>query len=221
MKRKTIYLLAVVIGLFSACTDNGFCIKGDGHVREYVLEVEDFDAVALSGPIDLTIVQGETASAKIMAESQVMEVLEYDVRGGELMVGFKGKVRCFDTTKGVRVIATVPDIHKVIIDGVSEVENVGNLTLGDFTLECHGKGEVALTGTVDRQFFIVDGDIEVENYGLLSRETSIEVNGRGDFEVSCSDILDIDVDGKADVSYKGHPVITRKVNGALDLDDAN
>ncbi|GGF49397.1 GIN domain-containing protein [Echinicola rosea] len=221
MKRKTICSALMVSVLFFSCTDNNLCIKGDGEVKEYDLEVDEFDEVALEGPIDLTIVQGEVQSLTILAESQLMEALEYDVRGGELMVGFRDKVKCLKSTKGVRVVATIPDIHKISIDGDSEVENVGNLSLTDLTIECHGEAEVELFGTVVRQFYIVDGKIEVENFGLVSAETSIEVNGKGEFEVNCTETMFIDINGKADVDYKGHPRIYQEVNGLLDIDDAN
>ncbi|AWW31416.1 DUF2807 domain-containing protein [Echinicola strongylocentroti] len=221
MKLNTIYSALIAAVLFCSCTDNNLCIKGDGEVKEYDLEVGEFDEVSLSGPIDLTIVQGEVQSLKVLAESQLMEALEYDVRGGELMIGFRDKVKCLKSTKGVRVIATVPDIHKISIDGDSEINNVGNLALTDLTIECHGDAEVVLFGTVDRQFFVVDGKIEVENFGLVSAETTIEVNGKGEFEVNCTEVMYIDVNGKADVDYKGHPRVYQDVNGLLDLDDAN
>lgn len=183
--------------------------------------MDDFDEVSLSGPIDLTVVQGDEQSLVVQAESQLMEVLEYDVRGSELMVGFKDKVKCLKSTKGVRVIATVPDLQWISIDGDSEIDNEGSLQLADLTIECHGEGEVELVGTVDRQFFVVDGKMEVENFGMISRETRIEVNGKAEFEVNCTDELYIDVNGKADVAYKGNPRIYQDVNGLLDLDDAN
>ncbi|QDH79218.1 DUF2807 domain-containing protein [Echinicola soli] len=221
MKRNTIYSVLISAVLFSACTDSNLCIKGDGEVKEYELEVDEFDEVALSGPIDLTLVQGEIRSLKILAESQLMDVLEHEVRGRELIVGFRDRIKCLKSTKGVRVIATVPDIHKISIDGDSEIENVGNLDLADLTIECHGVGEVALTGRVERQFYMVDGKIEVENFGLESAETTIDVNGKGEFEVNCTETMYIDVNGKAEVDYKGHPRIYQDVNGLLDLDDAN
>ncbi|AGA78163.1 head GIN domain-containing protein [Echinicola vietnamensis] len=221
MKRNTIYLAMMMAALLSACSDDHLCIKGDGELKDYVLEVDDFDEVSLSGPIDLTVVQGDEQSLVVQAESQLMEVLEYDVRGSELMVGFKDKVKCLKSTKGVRVIATVPDLQWISIDGDSEIDNEGSLQLADLTIECHGEGEVELVGTVDRQFFVVDGKMEVENFGMISRETRIEVNGKAEFEVNCTDELYIDVNGKADVAYKGNPRIYQDVNGLLDLDDAN
>ncbi|GGZ29013.1 hypothetical protein GCM10007049_22650 [Echinicola pacifica] len=217
MRNYFIYSAVLIISLFTACTDDGLCIRGDGELREYELDVADFDEIVLTGPVDLTIIQGETSSVKVLAESQLMEVMEYEVRGGELSIGFKGKFRCLNTNKGVRVIATVAELEKVSIDGDSHIDNEGALHLDDFTIDCDGVGDVRLTGTVRRQYLLVNGKIDVDNFELLSSETFIEVNGKGDFDLSCADQLTIEVNGKAEVNYIGSPQISKDVNGLLNL----
>lgn len=220
MKTNIICLLLLAVVFFS-CEKDHLCIKGDGNVREYELELDDFDQISLVGPIDLMIIQDEEASLKVMAEAQLMNELEYSVRNNELRIGLEGNVRCLDSNKGILVVATLPNIRKVSTDGLSTVTSEGELDLEELVIESFGEFHLELSGEVDRQVLYGEGRVEVSNFGLLTQETIIEIFGRGDYEISCSEELSIDVEGSARVDYKGTPLINQDVEGMLDLNDAN
>ncbi|WP_215223298.1 GIN domain-containing protein [Echinicola shivajiensis] len=220
MKTNIICLLLLAVVSFS-CEKDHLCIKGDGNVREYELELDDFDQISLVGPIDLVIIQDEQASLKVMAEAQLMNELEYRVRNNELRIGLEGNIRCLDSNKGILVVATLPNIRKVSADGLSTVTSEGELDLEELVIASFGEFHLELSGEVDRQVLYGEGRVEVSNFGLLAQETVIEISGRGDYEVSCSEELSIDVEGSARVDYKGTPRINQRVEGLLDLNDAN
>ncbi|WP_186757611.1 GIN domain-containing protein [Echinicola salinicaeni] len=220
MKTNIIWLLLLTV-LFFSCEKDHLCIRGDGNVREYELEVDDFDEISLVGPIDLVIIQDEQASLKVMAEAQLMNELEYRVNNSELRIGLDGNVRCLESNKGILVVATLPNIRKVGTDGLSTVSSEGMLDLEELVISSYGEFHLELSGEVDRQVLYGEGSVEVSNFGLLTQETIIEISGRGDYEVYCTEELSIDVEGAARVDYKGTPGISQSVEGSLDLNNAN
>ncbi|UCS95267.1 DUF2807 domain-containing protein [Echinicola marina] len=220
MKMNIIYLLLLTLVSFS-CENDHLCIKGDGRVRTYELDLGAFDQVSLVGPIDLVIIQDEQASLKVMAEAQLMDVLDYRLSQNELRIGLEGNVRCLETNKGIVVVATLPNIRKVNSDGLSTVRSEGSLDLEELVINSYGEFHLELSGEIDRQVLYGEGNVEVNNFGLLTNETVIEIAGRGDYEVFCTEELSIDVEGAARVDYKGNPMISQHVEGLLDLNDAN
>ncbi|WP_200976741.1 head GIN domain-containing protein [Echinicola sp. 20G] len=221
MKFNIVFSIIISVILFS-CHENRLCIKGDGVIREYELtNLEDFDKVELTGPIDLKIIQSTTPSVTILAEQALMDVMEYRVKNDELQVGFERKINCLNNTKPVTVVVAVPDLVEIQIDGNSEITCEGTIDFNELTITSYGKSEVELEGSVNHQTFIAEGKMEVSNFNLQSKTTYIDVNGSGEFDIACSEVLDIDVNGKAEVNYIGQPSISQDVNGSLELKSVN
>jgi len=207
--------------LLSACNNESLCIKGDGQIVEFDLSLDDFTKISLSGPIDLKIIQSDTPSLKIQAERQLMDVLAYQVRNNELEIGFERNIRCLNSSKGVLVVATISDLSQIRTDGSSDIFSEGNINLDELIINSHGEANVELSGFVANQVLVGDGKLDVRNFNLLTNLTEIEISGLGHFDINCSSELTIDVNGAATVNYKGTPSISQKVNGSLDLNNAN
>jgi len=218
------YLLVITVCsmfILQGCKDEELCLIGSGKVQEYEVGVDDFKNVSLFGPINLRIKQGPEISVIVDAEPEIFSALSYDVKNETLEIGFKENVTCFETDYGVWINVTVPNIESIYQSGVSEIESNGDLALSELHLNISGNADITLSGQVDNQTIISSGVLHAENFALLSTTTSIDVSGVADIELTCSDNLDIEVDGSAKISYKGNPTISRDVSGELDLINAN
>ena len=219
---KNLIVILVVVSIFAqGCQKEDLCLIGSGTVKEYQLGVDDFENVSLMGPVNLRITQAADFEVMVEAEAEIFSELSYEVKNGTLEIGFKDNVTCFETDFGVWVNVTIPTIKKINSSGVSDIVSVGDLNLNQLTIDVSGTANVELSGQVIDQTLKVSGVLNAKNFELLTSNTSIDVSGSSDIEVSCADNLQIDVSGSANVSYKGNPAISQNTAGTLNLIDAN
>lgn len=207
--------------ILQGCNDEDLCLIGSGTVNEYQIAVDDFEEVSLMGPINLRIKQGSQISVSVDAEPEMFGKLSYEVKNETLEIGFEENVTCFETDFGVWVNITVPNIEAIYQSGVSEIRSDGDLTLTALRLNVFGTADISLSGQVVNQSIFSSGVVNAKNFNFLSTATDIDVSGVADIEISCSDNLNIEVDGSAKILYKGNPTISQDVSGELDLINAN
>ena len=221
-KYLTTSLIAFILVLtFCSCEEEDHCLIGSGTADSYPLQLSAFSSIRLLGPVNLEITQGTSQSVVIDAVPEMWEAMTNRVTNGEFVVGFEDNVTCFDTDLGVWVRATVSDISRIRQAGISEIRSNGDLELGRLILELDGESVVVLSGSIDNQVISVAGITDFNNFDAESLNTVISLAGEGDFEISCSDELDLSIAGVATVKYKGNPQINQNVAGTLNLVDAN
>jgi hypothetical protein len=201
--------------------DDDLCLQGGGTVDSFPLELAQFDRVKMKGPVNLRITQGSEQTVTVDAESEIFNELTYDVSSNRLDIGFEGNVNCFETSFGVWVNITLPDLEQVEASGSSEIISNGDIDLDRLEVDISGSGELRLTGTVDEMIIDASGSIVVRNFDLVTTSTFIDISGSGDLEVNCTDLLDIKVSGSATIKYRGNPQIVQNISGTMELIDAN
>jgi hypothetical protein len=83
MKRRFVFLTLAMVLALSSCT------LGSREVLWEQREVGDFDRVVFSSIGELSIVQGDTESLTIQAESNVLQRIVTEVRGNVLHIEMK------------------------------------------------------------------------------------------------------------------------------------
>ncbi len=219
---KYLLIISIFALLFSqGCNEENLCLTGSGPVNEYELSMPNFKHVKLYGPINLKIKQGPEINVQVKAESDIFSHMSYEVKSEKLEIGFKDNIRCFETDYGVWVNITVPNLESINSSGISEIISDGSLDFAKLEIDISGKASIELLGEIDEQTIRSSGTIKVENFQLETESTTINVSGSGDIEVSCIDVLNIDVSGSATIAHTGNPSITQKSSGSLTLINAN
>jgi len=220
---KSLTMLVFSGLMFGACgDDDDLCLRGSGQVNEYPIEVASFSRVELRGPVNLMITQGPVQEVIVTAEPELFGPLDYEVRDGQLEIGYFNKnISCFDTDEGVWVNITVPNLTEIESEGLSIIRNTGMLSLPYLEMVMAGETHYELNGMIDYQEIYAEGLTDIRNFGVESSEVELVLTGSAEVEVTCYDELDITVEGSADVRYKGNPQITQSVDGSLNLVNAN
>ncbi|MFY0625987.1 MAG: DUF2807 domain-containing protein [Reichenbachiella sp.] len=217
--KQVLSIITIPFLLFIQSCNDGSCVEGTGSPSEYEISVNDFSKISLIGIMDLKITQGNEQKVIIVAETEIFDELIYGVNNQHLKFDFDSD--CINTDFGVEVRITVPDIRYISIEGNGGVTSSNDLSLDRLEIEVFGIGEVKLTGSANQIEYDVEGSLEVENFDFITASTYIDIEGSGDLEVSCTEILNIEVEGSANVAYKGEPQISQNVNGSLNLTNAN
>lgn len=219
---QLILVSAILSGFFlTSCNEESLCLTGNGNVRSYDLSLGPFNKVEMEGPINLRIIQGEEQSVQILSEAELYDPMHHYVQNETLKIGYKQNISCLNSDEGAWVVITVPNLARIMSSGISKIESEGELDLDKLTIITSGVAEINLAGLANTQELFAEGEMTVNNFDFSTLKTKINVDGSGNFEVACTEELIIEVQGSANIIYKGDPIIDKTVTGSLNLLKAN
>lgn len=241
--RTKVYLpiLALTLILFSSCERDFFdVVKGDGPIVSENRYTQSWDEVALMIPADVYIVQGEDEGITIEAQDNVLDVIETEVRHGELKLKFEDGVvvKRFDP---IKVYVTTNDISQITVSGSGNVYNEsplvtnelrvrisgsGNVDLHDIDTplmdaRISGSGKVYLDGFTADLYLQISGSGDIYAFDLLTETAEVSISGSGRTEVTVADYLDAQISGSGSIYYRGHPDIDSRISGSGGLYHVN
>jgi hypothetical protein len=231
LKIAVIAALVAIMAVFAAsCKWTIGVVRGSGDLETEERDVSGFEEVHFSGMGNLIIEQGDEEALTIEADDNIIDLIETEVRGGELHIKFRRGFNVVPTAK-IKFFLTVKDLDRVDLTGVGDIDcdsfetddlefhisGSGNV---DFdieadTLETHvsGLGDIDLTGSVDSHKVQISGSGKYDAKDLESRECEVKVSGLGSATVNVSEDLEIDISGAGNVYYVGDPSISQHISG--------
>lgn len=183
----------VALSTMVACAGKlgvGKCIKAERNVSAKELSLGAFNAVDVSGRLEVKVSQGAASPVKVTGPSNLLEYVVGEVKEGTLYLSVKDGV-CFDypdKCPEIEIAVSMPDVTGVAVSGQSEVEFVTAVhTNGRLTVNASGQSDVDFKQPVTAQAL------------------AVTVRGQSDFDMAgCrADILNVDVAGQSDCDLKG------------------
>lgn len=198
-------------------------------------------AIALIGPVDIEVRQGEFKDAEVEASDKLRARVVIENQGGELRISLRredGKglidwARALSTPVRVRLV--LPSLDRVSVKGS------GDVTLGQFDLKqadvklevtgsgdiradhlqarslnasILGSGDIRVGGSVDALDVSIAGSGDFSGEKLRAATNAIAIKGSGDATVWATDTLAVSIFGSGDVRYAGQPKVTQTIRGS-------
>jgi hypothetical protein len=205
-------------------------IKGDGNVIRKELPVEaPFTTLVLEGSVNAYIRQGSAPNIVITTDSNLFEHIQLDY-DDEVLTFRHSKKLLFSSP--VQLLITVPDLHKVVIEGAVELEIQDTLRTEQFALEikgaamakllldCNslksnisGAGEVRIAGKANTAETVINGAGKFRAKELFTMEHDVTLNGAGSAYVHAEERLKATINGAGVIEYSGNPQVTQQING--------
>ena len=229
-----IVMLAVIIGTIAfsviSCKWTVGLVRGSGDTEKVEREVHGFDEVYLTGVGNLIIDQGDEESLLIEADDNIIPLIETDVSGDRLTIGFKRGYNFIPNVK-IKFHLTVIELDKISISGAGDIDcddfNTDRLEFeisgaGDINFnidadrvetKSSGAGDITLKGIVDSQEVNMSGAGRYNARELKSKECRIQISGAGSATVNVSESLDVNISGVGNVYYIGDPDIDKSISG--------
>jgi hypothetical protein len=203
---------------------------------EETRDVSSFNEVFVKGSMDVEIKVGGERSVRVVADSDIIDNVETEVRGDELHIGLERGH--YGNINKMIVYITVPSLEGAGVHGSGDLY-VENAKADEFELELHGSGDAvfkdAVIGEMDIQLqgsgdIEMDGScdtIEVELQGsgdvdagdFVCKAADVLLQGSGDVHVHATEEAEIKVHGSGDVVVSGEPGKVRsKVRGSGDIE---
>lgn len=192
-------------------------------------EVRDFESISLSISAKVFVIQDNSTSVKIKADSDDLKEIITEVENGTLKIKRK-KNRSWgwnNSFRNVEIYITSPEVRNLRISGSGNIiakssiktndanyaiSGSGNIFVDELsaeTLECHisGSGDMNLKGEVTDEFEIhISGSGDVDAAYLKAEDVTVRVSGSGDCKVYATKNLNARVAGSGDIYYRGKPV---------------
>ncbi|WP_338241775.1 head GIN domain-containing protein [Aurantiacibacter hainanensis] len=188
-------------------------IEGSGNVVQRELAMGDFRRLELNGPMNVELRQGATPRLVVIAEDNLIDLIEAETSGGTLSLGTRGSFR---TNAGLRGVLTVPSLDEATIKGSGDID-VDGWNAQALALRVMGSGDNRLRGAVDTVDAHVMGSGDMDLRGASIREATARVNGSGDIRLGSLDRLVARVAGSGDIDAGEVRSVDQSVNGSGDI----
>lgn len=194
MKKIKYISLALMTGLLlTGCDWNNMqTVRGTGDVESMEVEVGAFHGLSVTGTCNVDIVIGESQSLEFYAQSEILDVLRYEVISGILHIGFKPDYNV-STDEEITADIVIPALTYIAITGEGDYELSG---AQQESLDIH------ITGA---------GDVEAFDMEVL--ECNIRISGVGNCDVNVLNSLDVSISGVGNVRYMGDPSLSTDISG--------
>ena len=227
--RRWISLFVIIPVLIIGCS----FVRGSGVVITETREVSGFNRVELDSIGELTIIQGESESLTIEAESNIVRRVITDVSAGTLRIEFTGgTLGDVIPTEPILYELTMRDISGINLSGAGRIYSA-NIATSSLDLDVSGIGDVIIdnliadradvdltgAGTIDLAGIIEEQHVKlssVGNYsagGLQSKRAEIALSGAGTATLWAVEELDVVISGVGTVDYYGDPVVSQDISG--------
>lgn len=187
-------------------------VKGNGVVVSETRVVEPFDAIDVSGVVEVEVMTGEEPWLEVTADENLQPIVETTVTDGTL------HVRTTKNHQGkVSISAVVPTLSKyhgsgatkgVVLHANSDVLEVD--LSGVSSLECQ-------SGDVQSLKVHASGVSKFDGAKLHATEATVDVSGSSNASVHADAKLTVDASGVSRVEYSGNPEVVKSISGVSKL----
>ncbi|MEN8134839.1 MAG: head GIN domain-containing protein [Thermodesulfobacteriota bacterium] len=217
----TIFLLSTTVAVAGTVIINNTviyndCVKGSGKNKTENRNLASFNTIELNGAFLVNIVSSrENQQFEIIGEDNIIPHIVSKVRGNELKV-YADKNICPTTELVINIAAK--NIKELEVVGADDV-NVSAINNENFEIELSGSGDIVLEGKTNSLDVGVSGSGDIKAQDLKARKAKVEVSGAGDVSVYASDVLEVVINGAAEVRYYGNPTkLIQEISGAGELE---
>jgi hypothetical protein len=224
-KMHNLILLAFVVFSLPGCYIDIWeePIYGKGPVITEERDIHGFNGIKVSSGIDVYLKQGNSEKVKVVADENLHDVIETEVRNGILHIFTEVSIR---RPKSKKVYVTIEKLNSIRISSAGDVRGQNkiqtkNLTIslssaGDLILDIEAKlielsisssGDANLTGSSDYLDASLSSAGNLNAYDLEAKKCKIKVSSAGNAKIYVTDELSATASSAGDIYYLGDPKI--------------
>jgi hypothetical protein len=199
--------------------------------------LDGFDAVEVSGGIDLVLRQGASFAVEVVVPDGDAAQIITEVRGNKLEIRRKNSLGFFDWGDHGSVNVTLPALKSLAASGGSDVRVEGSVSsdtlaivasggsdvslevaAGALDVEASGGSDLRLRGTARSANVRSSGGSDLNASQLTANEVDLQSSGGSDLSIAVRDKIVAHASGGSDISYTGQPsVVDVDTSGGADI----
>jgi hypothetical protein len=203
--------LAILSLLFLGISLTGYSqrhIAGDGSDYKETRSLSSFDRIHLACHVDVIVVKGDSFSVRLEGERNIIEMLETDVKGGELNIHYP-LFKDFRATKPLRCWVTTNDVSEIGNSGSGIIQSEDRFKSASLSIHNSGSGRIEWKLAADKVHIGTSGSGHVQLKGV-AKELNCNVSGSGKIDGG-----DLEVQDRCDIHISGSGSCTVATNGVI------
>lgn len=221
------YILSVCLSLFAVFSFAQQTVTINDKNAE-VRPVTSFNAIKVSGAIDVYLSQGnEEALAVSASEERFRDLIVTQVDNGVLKISFNGDRKTWNiANKKLKAYVSFKQLKGLEASGASSLKitdalnvtllNVkltgacdmsGELAGDDVSIDINGASTVKLTGNVKNLDVSASGASDLKGYDLKVNDCTAKASGASDISVTVNQNLSANASGASSIHYKGEGTV--------------
>ena len=186
-----------------------------------------FNAIDISGGIDLFLSQYESESVAVSATSdKYKENIKTVIENNTLKIYYDGGKTWVSGNKKLKVYVSFKTLEKLKASGACDVQVAGTITassliidmngasdfkgavqVNSLAIELSGASDVKISGTATNLSVQSSGASDVKGYELVTDMCTAKASGASDINITVNKELNAHASGASDIFYKGTAVI--------------
>lgn len=211
-------LAALAAPLLATAAD---LVRGSGVAATQRRDVGAFTGVEVGGPFAVVLRPASREAIEIVADENVLPLIETSVRGSSLRIDLAKNVRIEPRTKIV-VTVDVVRLESVAVGGSGTIDgkafktakldaaiggsgSIGfdDLDVGELAVAIGGSGSFRASGRAKKLGVNIGGSGRCDTEHLAAADVTVAVSGSGDVRVRADNALSASIAGSGDVHYTG------------------
>src|SRR5688572_23058824 len=230
MKQFNVVLFFALSILFCSCEK----MEGEGPVVTEIRPVANVSGLDLRVAADVYFKQDSVYKLEVIAQQNILDVMETYVSNGKLVVKFENDVRV-RSHEAIIVKVSAPSLSSIRLSGSGNISAMGQLSPASMDVEVSGSGDIFIselntgwldtkisgsgnitigTGSATQAKFNISGSGNIELPTVQTTKATTKTSGSGDIRLSVSQSLDVTISGSGSVYYKGNPSINTHISGS-------
>jgi hypothetical protein len=220
------FFLSVAVLLFASLAFAQQTMIADANAEQRTLS-GSFNAIKISGGIDLYLSQYETESIAVSAsEDQFRDRIKTVIENGTLRIYYDGDKFWNTGNKKLKAYVSFKNLENLSASGASDVVVAGTIAVPSLRIDCNGASDfkgavkvdkltIELSGASDAKISGIASDVSIQSsgasdvkaYDLVAENCTAKASGASDINITVNKELNIHASGASDVFYKGNAVI--------------
>lgn len=235
-------LLSIVLGtLLIACTNKTeWNIQPSGEIITETIPIQSFHTLLNNSSVQIELDASVNENEIVLiGDKSFIENLEIENEDNQLNILNKKSVSFNTKTAPIVIKMNNSQLKKVTIAGSGSITTKNMILTNDIAFHISGTGEIHVKLQNSNTSIDVNGlasvnlegesnvlkvemsgagNLDAEN--LKNKQAFIEISGTGNAKVSTSELIDVQISGVGNLSYKAHPQlkITKKILGVGNID---
>jgi len=217
--KNTFVLLLFTLSLFAmSCSDE--TIVGSGNPVSEERNGLVFSKLSSLGTFEVDITIGSNHTLEVTADDNVIEHVVTEIINNELRIYLDDTYDSYQSVD-LAVRIEVPEIDAIDNLGAGNISVEGITGNNEMDIVNTGSGNISLEGSAPKFYIDNEGSGNVNAFDFVVNECDVNLEGSGNLEITCTDLLDVRILGSGNVYYKGNPEINADVSGSGNVIDAN
>jgi Putative auto-transporter adhesin, head GIN domain len=191
--------LALGLLLLTSCQSGGG-LQGDGAAKTETRPVGAFTAVDAATSVDVTVTHGAAGPLTVTADTNLLPLLETEVRGGTLIVRFTSNVR--PTVAKI----TVPAPHLSGVHGAAGAHlRADGLDEDALAVDASAGADVHVAGKAKSLAAQASAGAVLDAAGLEAPTVTVHASSGAKMSLGAADTVTGDASSGASVTFRGEP----------------